>query len=377
MSDPAQAERSAAAAAGSFVGTFALVLAAIAALFAIDTILVEKERAERRSEARQLYQEGLRLESQGAAPEAVDRLRSAFSDERDNPVYQRALAVAQLAAGKITDAQTELTDRLQRDPTDAAASLIMARTLVREHQLPQAIAFYHRAIYGQWEDDRMGSQNQARFELADLLAREGLRQELLAELLPLRTAAPGDAQTRKRIARLFIAAGSPSQAIGILRDILRQDGDDAEAWADLGEAEFQRANYRAARTGFLAALKLTPENRGIAARLALCNQVLALNPTERGIGSAEQYRRSLNLLQLTLGAVIGCAGPLSSQPLQALTDTVRTAVGQRVPEPRLHDAAEANLDLAARFWQARQKECTKPVAESERALALVLEKAAE
>ena len=54
-------------------------------------------------------------------PKTLDRLRSAVSAERQNPVYQRALANGLLAMGKITDAETVLTERLQHDPADAEA----------------------------------------------------------------------------------------------------------------------------------------------------------------------------------------------------------------------------------------------------------------
>ncbi len=322
------------ASAGSFLGTFAIVLAAIAVLFVIDTLLLEKEEAERRSEAREFYRDGMDLQRQGKAREAVERLRAAVSDERENSVYQRALAAAELAAGKIADAQTVLSDRLQRDPTDAAASLIMARVLVRAHRPTLAISFYHRAIYGQWEDTLIGDRVRARFELVDLLAARNSRQELLAELLPLQTEAPADVPTRKRIARLLISAGLPSRAIEIFRDILRTDAGDADAYAGIGEAEFQRANYRSARTSFLAALKLDPKNREVGQMLDLCNQVLALDPAQRGIGATEQYRRSLTVLRSTLEATKSCTGSPAVSPAAV----GHCASGTRAAGPRNPDS---------------------------------------
>ena len=113
------------------------------------------------------------------------------------------------------------------------------------------------------------------------------------------------------------------------------------------------------------------------ARIDLCNQVLALDPTQRGIGTAEQYRRSLMVLRRTLEEMYGCTGSPATQPLQWLTDTARTGLERQTPARRLHDAAEVNLDLAARLWQARQKTCTESAPQSDRALILVLEKAAE
>jgi tetratricopeptide (TPR) repeat protein len=366
-----------AASAGSFVGTFALILAAIVALFAIDTVLAEKERAASRQEARRLYEEGLRLERHGAPLAAVDRLRSAVSAERDNPQYQRALAAALHATGKVAEAQAVLVERLQHDPVDAEACLIMARTLAQERRPREAIAFYHRAIYGQWEGSRLGNRLQARFELVDLLARENARQELLAELLPLQSEAPGDVSTRKRIGRLFIAAGSPARAIEIFRDVLRRSPGEADAYAGLGEAEFQRGNYRAARAGLRAALRLQPKHPDVAARLELTEEVLSLDPTVRGIGGAERYRRSVALLERTLHALDGCAAASSAPTDQGAVDSARVSVARRPPGRPIPESVDANLDLAERVWQVRRSACPADLGAEEQPVELVLNRLAQ
>jgi tetratricopeptide (TPR) repeat protein len=363
----------AAADAGSFLGTFALVFVAIGGLFAIDTSLAKLEEAESRSEARQVFQEGTRLAAEGRNLDAADQFRTALSDERTNPVYQRALASALLAAGKIADAEAVLTDRLQHDPTDAAASLVMARALVRDGKLREGISYYHRAIYGRWDQDSLVNRVHARFELIDLLARNGARRALLAELLPLQDDAPTDVATRKRVARLFITAGSPVRAVEIFQDILRHGGGDADTYAGLGEAEFEQGNCRAALTSLETAARLDPGNAGIAARLAVCHQVVALDPTLRRLSSAEQYRRSLTLVDLALGSLASCAGPAPVRPVTAAIDSARAALAQRAREPR-EEAVGANLDLARRVWQVRRQECPKPVQDSEKSLALVLDK---
>jgi len=356
----ARAARRSAASAGSFVGTFALIFAAIAGLFALDTFLADRERAANRSEARRLFEEGVRLERRGAMPAAVDRLRSAVSAERENPVYQRALAAALLAAGKESDAQALLTERLQHDPLDAEASLLMARALAGVGKTRQAIAFYHRAIYGQWGAGASGGRMQARFELVELLASKPDRQELLAELLPLQTEAPTDVPTRKRIARLFLTAGSPSRAMEIFRGIVRRDRTDADGYAGLGEAEFQRGNYRAACRDFATAVKLKGSDSSAEARLGLCTRVLALDPTQRGLGTAEQYRRSRDLLAATLGAFDSCTGPGRHASDLPLADSVRLALGRPAPPSPTAEAMEDNLDLAERLWRRRPPACPMP-----------------
>ena len=85
----------------------------------------------------------------------------------------------------------------------------------------------------------------------------------MAELLPLQYEAPDNLQTRKRIARLYLLAGSPSRALDLFKEILRQQPQDFDAYAGLGEAEFARGNYRTARTNFMVALRLKPADEEI------------------------------------------------------------------------------------------------------------------
>jgi tetratricopeptide (TPR) repeat protein len=375
MTDAAPRAGSAAASAGAFVATFALIFAAIAALFAIDTFLADTDRAASRAEARRLFEEGERLQAQNDMAEALERLRSAVSSERQNPVYQRGLAAALLAAQRLGDAQAVLSERLQHDPTDAEASLMMARTLADEGKTRQAISFYHRAIFGDWAGSRGARRVQARFELVELLAAKHARQELLAELLPLESEAPSDAPTRRRIARLFLTAGSPSHAITIFRDLVRLDRDDADAYEGLGEAELQQGNYRSARHDFAFAASLRPGDQAIASRLDLCERALALDPTQRGIRTKEQFRRSAALLQLTVAFSDSCSGAVLPAPAAALLDSARSTLAGPSPTEFSPDTAtEARVTLAERVWQSRS---TCPVPGWAKPAELVLAKLAD
>jgi tetratricopeptide (TPR) repeat protein len=350
-----------AASAGAFVATFALVFAAIAALFAVDTFLAETDQVASRAEARRLFSEGERLQAQGDTPEAIERLRSAVAAERLNPVYQRGLAAALLAAGRLSDVQTVLSERLQHDPTDAEASLLMARALARKRETRQAIAFYHRAIFGEWGETQRAHRVAARFELVELLAAEHARPELLAELLPLESEAPQDAATRKRIARLFLVAGSPAQAIAIFRDVVRANRGDDDGYAGLGEAELQQGNYRSARRAFATALTLRPGDPRITSRLDLCDRALALDPTQRGVDASEQDRRSAALLRLTVTAVDSCTGLGPTAPVSALLDSARGTLARPLGAGASPGAAvETRVNLAERIWQARPPGCPVP-----------------
>ncbi len=252
----------------------------------------------------------------------------------------------------------------------------MARVLVRQGRIPEAVSYYHRAIYGQWQQDPGGNRARTRFELADLLARQSSKEELLAELLPLQEEAPNDVDTQKHIARLFLAAGAPARAAEVFREVLRQHRqDDPEARAGLAEAEFAQGNYRAAETDSLAAARLNPDDDADRKRADLSRRVLELDPTARGLDAPERYRRSVKVLAMTLDDLGQCA--VSPPASQELVDSAKKAAQRRVNPSGQDDAFDDNLDLAEQLWQVRKKECTQPVRESDEPLALVLAKVAQ
>jgi tetratricopeptide (TPR) repeat protein len=319
--------------------------------------------------------EGLRSARLGQETQAVDRFQSAVSAERGNPVYQRALAEAMLDAGKVEQAQSVANDRLQHDPTDAAASLLVGRALVREGRPREAVSYYHRAIYGQWDSDSTGNRVRARFELVDLLARLGAQRDLLAELLPLQDEAPGDLATRRRIAHLFLDAGAPTRAIEIYRDLLRSGEKDGETYAGLGEAELARGNYRSAQSAFNQAVQLAPGDSAIRGRLGLTQRVIALDPTQRGLTPDERYRRSVELLGGALQLADSCFGADSSLAHHAVLDSARAAIGTRPARGGdLRGRVDADLDLAERLWDLRREQCPAKTGAAEEPVALVLER---
>ena len=360
----------------SFLGTFALVFLAIAALFAADMFLAKTERAESRVEAARLFGQGRILMQRGEHAEAIGRIKDALAIGRGNRDYLRTLAQAQFAAGKTADAESTLTELLQSDSTDGLASLITGRVLVKEGRFAEAVTYYRRAIYGRWNEDAAGNRLRARFELIDLLAQRNSKEELLAELLPAQDQSPRDLKTQSRLGRLFLLAGAPARAADVFRGILHDAPASADAYAGLGGAEFERGNYRAAQRDFQTMLRLAPGDQAAWRRLDICNELLMLDPTTRGLGPVERFARSLKLVELTLGETSQCIGLNPSAELQGLLDEAAKALKAHVSAAHQSEVSEANLDLAEQLWQARKKECKSPPA-ADSPLALVLARLAQ
>ncbi|MGH9646654.1 MAG: tetratricopeptide repeat protein [Bryobacteraceae bacterium] len=360
----------------SFIGTFVLVFVALAALFAVDTFLVRIERAEDQAEATRLVAEGRAMMQGQRYAEAAERFKDAISIDRNNRDYWLALADALLAAKNFMEAESALDELLQRDSTDGDANLAMARVLVGESKIAEGISFYHRAIYGRWTTNAAQNRLKARFELVDLLARQNAKAELLAELLPLQDEASFDLQTRTRIGELFLAAGSPARAADVFRDIVHRDSRNADAYAGLGQAEFASGDYQQAEADFLDASRLKPDDADIRKRLELCEQILSLDPTRRGLASNERYERSLKLVSLALDQIKPCLLTPPPGPAQELVDAANKTLKARVAELRQNAATDSNLDLAEQLWKARGKDCGSSTPASDDPLSLVLAKIA-
>ncbi|HLJ13417.1 MAG TPA: tetratricopeptide repeat protein [Bryobacteraceae bacterium] len=339
----------------SFLGTFALVFVAIGALWVIDTFLARMEQSESTAQAARLFREGEDLARAGHNNESITRLRGALAISPDSQDYQLTLARVLIAADKLPDADAVLAGVLQRDSTDGEANLLMATALTKQGKLDNAKSYYHMAIYGHWATDAAANRVKARSELIDILVKENAKKELLSELLPLQDELPSNLATRKRLGQLFLMAGSPNRAADTFRQILRDDRHDPDAYAGLGEAEFANRNYRNAQIYLQIAARLKPSDLKLRAQLDLCEQVLALDPMQRGLNTAERLRRSTKLVAMARQAAAECGGT---------PDVVNTNAEK--------DAVEANLNLAERLWQARKRSCNQPPAPAEEALELVL-----
>ncbi|MEO7217012.1 MAG: tetratricopeptide repeat protein, partial [Gemmatimonadaceae bacterium] len=229
-----------------FIGTFGVVLALIAFFLVFDTFVARIDKDEARSRALNNYQEGMRLYDKGELDAAVEQFSTAAAMDRENIVYRVALARVMVRAEDIVTAEALLRSILQTDPTDGVANQLLAQVLVKQGHTEDAIAYYHRAVYGRWRAGEQGSSLQARFELINLLAATGAQKALLAELLPIQDQSLNDLTMRDRIGFLFLEAGSPSRAADVFHQVIQKDAQNARAYTGLGEASLALGNYAVA-----------------------------------------------------------------------------------------------------------------------------------
>lgn len=364
-----------AASVSEFIATFAVILAVIAALLVFDTALARVDIRVRKSFAAREFRTGEQLMGQGKVDQAIEHLRAASSLDGENSPYGVALAEATLADGRPQAAGQMLFPLLERNPTNGTANLAMGRVLAKEGRTEEAKEYYHRSIYGQWPPGAEKSRTAARFELIDLLARTNAKQELLSELLPIQDDSTNDAAQRKRIAHLFVVAGSPSRAVAIYREVLRRDPQDADAYVGLAEAALSLGDFATARADLLVAQKLMPnDSTTLRARISLTDSVIALDPTQRGLSLGEQARRTKNLVQITLASARSCLATEAPDVAAAL-DSARMLLVAPVAAEGQRQAIEQSLLFAEHLWGLRRTRCAPE--REDGALALVQNRIAQ
>ncbi len=364
------------ASTSEFLLTFGVILVTIVLLLGFDTALARIDKTANTTTAVDEYKRGQAFLAKGQIDDAIDHFRAAATLDRDHSIYTVSLSQAILAQGRASVAEQLLRPVLDRDANDGPANLELARVLVKEGKPDEAKSYYHRAIFGLWQGpDAERSRTAARYELIDLMAQSGDKQDLLSELLPLQEEAQSDS-ARRKIAHLFVVAGSPERASDMYRAILRQNPRDTEAYTGLADATLALGNFNSARDHLEAAQKIAPEDTTIKNRMALTDTVIAMDPGQRGIGIDEQLRRSRAIVQRTIAIARKCLDVQSPEVAGALDSVTRSLVASAANIPRAQ-AIEENLSIAGTIWRMRGTRCASQQKPEEEALRLIQEKIAQ
>ncbi len=320
-----------------------------------------------------LFETGQRLAAQGKNDEAVKHYHAALAINRENNQYRLALSIALINLKRLSEADTYLKDVLQRDPTNGIANLMAARVAVQQQEPEVAISYYQRAIYGLWQADPGGNRLRTRLELIDYLHRLSRRSQEVAELMQLEAELPDDNNLRLEVAGLYMSADNPERAAALYRQVLAQSKrGSVEASLGLARALVEQSDYSNAQDTLRRAVFVHPDNAEVRRLLDLCDSVLALDPTERRIGTLERRRRSKALLDRVLNLWKPCRDnpeadlqPHTGEYLKSAEDRLK------IPLRRMDDAAvETNMALSEKLWDDYQPACGAPDQKSPLALAM-------
>lgn len=284
-------------------------------------------------------------------PEAIEQYRNALSISH-RAEDRLALGLALLKAERWNEASLYLNDVLRQHPASGPANVGIAAIDAQQNRVDEAVMRYHRAIYGSWPDDPLGNRVRTRMALFDLLNKAGRKPQARAELLALAADAPQDPPLQKQIGRMLLDFGLAREAADLYRSLLKRGPPDANEYGGLGEAEFALNDYAAAERAFRSALEIDPGDAEASRRAEMCDRILSLDPSQRGLDSRERLRRSQELLAAVVSDLKACGGP------QAGIEAAQVLLARKRTPPSLSDAADARIALAEQLWSSGLPSCS-------------------
>ena len=353
---------------GASPRVLAVVFAVMICVFALTGLYARAFKNEREQRGGLYFETAQRELSEERYGEAISSYRDALLYSRDDRTYRLGLSKALFADGKYSETENYLVELRVEDPTSGIVNHLLARLAARDGRTDAAISYYRTAIYGAWdeaEEDEAATRLRLRLELVDLLERAGREEQLTAEVVELAGMAPDDTAIRTRLARLLLHVGAYDRASSLFESLIAADPDNREALLGRADAEFELGNYLTARTHYNRA-QLRGTDESTIARIALCNRIIELDPTRRGIRLSERFRRSGILVEMALSALSTCrnpagndlVGPLPPLPAEQAEATARAEGALRARRPGATDAdVEANILLTEEIWDIARPLC--------------------
>ena len=348
------------------------LVAVIVAFFSVTTFAA-------RAYHRKQEQFGVRWSERGKAAlrqsrpsEAVADFRNALAYSRDNDDYRLKLAQALMADHRPQEARSYLLSLWEKEPGDGRLNLELARLAANWGDTPQAVRYYHAAIYGVWPEESTAEHRwQMRFELSEYLLQRDTPQDVKAaqaELVALvGVLPPQDADRQMQLGTLFVKAGLYARALAAFQAALADQPNFMPALEAASEVAFQLRDYSAARNYLLPVVAQKPRDEHFLELLNLSELVMKLDPWQRGLPAQEQAGRALQDFQITVARAQKCA-PADSA-VAALLDQAKALKPTRKSLAGNPDALEKTMGLTFKL-ESTSASCA-PASLEDKALGLL------
>jgi tetratricopeptide (TPR) repeat protein len=346
-----------------------MVIVLLILLFVITGFTVRRYHAVERGLAQDWYNQGEQALKAGHAAAALADFRNAVAYSRDNPLYQLRLAQALAATGRLQEARTYLLSLRDREPGNGPVNLELARLAVREHAIPEAVQYFHDAVYSEWEGDPVVQRRAVRLELVKFLLGSDQKAAARAELIAIAANLPPDAELHTEVGVLLMNAGGYDDALRLFRQALAAKPRSAPALAGAGECYFLSGQYAQAEPYLDQALRRDPNLTQVGAMRDTARAVLNLDPFIRWLGEREREQRARQAFDQAMTRLQACAAQrgidlraASGDPLPTLYAQA-TAFQPRMRQrtlPRDSEWVSNTMDLVFDIEKAASQACGEP-----------------
>ena len=347
-----------------------LSLLVLIILFVITSFAVKAYHAKERELAQQWYTAGERELKAGHAETATEDFRSALIYTRNDSLIELQLAHSLAAAGRLSEARAYLLGLWEREPGNGTVNLELARLAAQSGSVPEAVQYYHDAVYGQWDADPAQHRRSAGLELAEFLLRVGQKAQAQAELIALTADLPPDPALETQVAALLVKTGEYEHAVPLFRQALRLHPNYMPALEGVGEASFQMRNYRDAWRYLTRASRVGTLSAQAQSRLDTATMVLESDPLAPRLSGQERASRALRAFIQSMQRLRGCAAATGTaiengqqrsdlQKVNALAMALKPKVSERnlTHDP---DLLLKVTDMAFEIEKITERACGEP-----------------
>ena len=245
----------------------------------------------------------------GNAAAALSDYRNALLYSPGNTNFQFHLAKALAATGRNDEARAYLVALLSDSPGSGETNLELARIAAHggPKMMPDALRYYHAAIYGVWDTDPIAVRWQVRKEFCEYLLDNNAMNQAEAEIIALAdNTSPEDFGGQKTAGNLLLRARMWSRALQEFQTLLSHDPRDEDALAGAATAAFELAQYSQAEEY----LERLPREKLSAPELARMHEVsrsvLSLNPFAPGLSTDEKAKRTAEAIAVAQARAAAC-----------------------------------------------------------------------
>ncbi len=181
-------------------------------------------------------QRGIELADRGWLDESVKEFQKAIGLDPDSAHAHDNLATVYAEKGLLRDALHEYLLAIELEPQSPTAHYNLACFLAT-HGHDLAVREYQETIELEWD------YPDVHLNLGLTLAEKGQFPEALKEYQVALELDPKDPIARHELATVLMDIGRPAEAIPHLRDVVKQEPDNLDAWVDLGNCYATKGFY--------------------------------------------------------------------------------------------------------------------------------------
>ena len=245
----------------------------------------------------------------GNARAALGDYRNALLYSPGNTNFQFHLAQALAGTGRDDEARAYLMILLSDSPGSGQINLELARIAghAGPKAMPEALRYYHAAIYGVWDTDPIAMRWRIRKEFCEYLLNNDAMNQAEAEIIALADNTSGEDIPGQKIAgNLLLRARMWSRALQEFQTLLSHDPRDPDVLAGVATGAFELGQYSKADE----CLNRLPREKLSAPDLARMHEVskavVSLNPFAPGLSTDQEAKRTATAMALAQARATAC-----------------------------------------------------------------------